>query len=174
MVQGNTPEARTSGGSAHDHVSGRVKFLVCVDRRPQTRVAVRYACWRAKNTGGTVSLLHVIEPPEFQHWAAVGGVMDAERREEAGQLLEDLSLEVNDWAGLRPELSVREGEIGEEILAQVREDSEVDVLVVGAAAPGDRSFSLITFLTEKLLGHLTVPLVVVPGNLTDEQISNMT
>ncbi len=174
MIQGNAPEAGTSGGSAHDHVPGRVKFLVCVDRRPQTRVAVRYACWRAKNTGGTVSLLHVIEPPEFQHWAAVGDVMDAERREEAGQLLEDLSLEVNDWAGLRPELSVREGEIGKEILAQVREDSEVDVLVVGAAAPGDRSFSLITFLAEKLLGHLTVPLVVVPGNLTDEQISNMT
>ena len=49
-----------------------------------------------------------------------------------------------------------------------------DVLVVGAAPPGARSFSLITFLAEKLLGHLTVPLVVVPGNLTDEQISNMT
>jgi len=174
MVQGNAPEAGTSGGTAQAHVPGRVKFLVCVDRRPQTRVAVRYACWRAKNTGGSVSLLHVIEPPEFQHWAAVGDVMDAERREEAGQLLEDLSLEVNDWAGLRPELSVREGEIGEEILAQVREDSEIDVLVVGAAPPGDRSVSLITFLAEKLLGHLTVPLVVVPGNLTDEQISNMT
>ena len=174
MVQGNAPGTGKSGDSAQGHVPGRVKFLVCVDRRPQTRVAVRYACWRAKNTGGAVSLLHVIEPSEFQHWAAVGDVMDAERREEAGQLLEDLSLEVNDWAGLRPELSVREGEIGEEILAQVREDSEIDVLVVGAAPPGDRSFSLITFLAEKLLGHLAVPLVVVPGNLTDEQISNMT
>jgi nucleotide-binding universal stress UspA family protein len=174
MIQDSAPEAGKSDGSAQDHVPGRVKFLVFVDRRPQTRVAVRYACWRAKNTGGTVDLLHVIEPPEFQHWVAVGDVMDAERREEAGQLLEDLSLEVNDWAGLRPELSVREGEIGEEILAQVREDSDVDVLVVGAAPPDDRSFSLITFLAEKLLGHLTVPLVVVPGNLTDEQISNMT
>ena len=126
------------------------------------------------NTGGTVSLLHVIEPPEFQQWAAVGDVTDAERREEAGQLLDDLSLEVNEWAGLRPELMVREGDVGKEILTQVREDSAIDVLVVGAAPPGDRRFSLITFLAEKLLGYLTVPLVVVPGNLSDRQIANMT
>lgn len=174
MARGGKSATKTTGGPSGDHVPGRVRFLVCVDRRPQSRVAVRYACWRARNTGGTVSLLHVIEPPEFQHWAAVGDVMDAERREEAGNLLDDLSLEVNDWAGVRPALLVREGEIGEEILAAVKEDSDIDVLVVGAAEPGDRRFSLITFLAEKLLGHLRVPLVVVPGNLTDEQISNMT
>ena len=174
MARGGKSATKTTGGPSGDHVPGRVRFLVCVDRCPQSRVAARYACWRARNTGGTVSLLHVIEPPEFQHWAAVGDVMDAERREEAGHLLDDLSLEVNDWAGVRPSLSVREGEIGEEILAAVKEDSDIDVLVIGAAEPGDRRFSLITFLAEKLLGHLRVPLVVVPGNLTDEQISNMT
>lgn len=174
MTPGNTPNETMVDASVGKHVPGRVKFLVCVDHRPQSRVAVRYACWRAKNTGGTVSLLHVIEPPEFQHWTAVGDVMDAERREEAGQLLDDLSLEVNEWAGLRPELVVREGEIGEEILSQVREDPAIDVLVVGAAPPDDRRFSLITFLAEKLLGNLAVPLVVVPGNLSDEQIANMT
>ena len=54
------------------------------------------------------------------------------------------------------------------------EDREIGVLVVGAAAPGDRRFSLITLPAEKLLGHLAVPLVVVPGNLGDEQITNMT
>lgn len=173
----STTKARhdaTGGATERKHVPGHVKFLVCVDARPQSRVAVRYACRRAENTGGSVSLLHVIEPPEFQHWTAVGDVMENERRADAEQLLNDLAIEVNDWAGVRPELSVREGDIGEEILAQVSEDEEIDVLVVGAAAPGDRSFSLITFLAEKLLGHLAVPLVVVPGNLSDEQIANMT
>ena len=54
--------------------------LVCVDRAPRSRVAMRYACRHAMKTGGKLSLLHVIEPPEFQHWNAVGGVMAAERR----------------------------------------------------------------------------------------------
>ena len=50
--------------------------LVCVDPTPRPRVAVRYA----KKTGGNVSWLRVIEPPEFQHWNAVDGVMAAEHR----------------------------------------------------------------------------------------------
>jgi hypothetical protein len=37
-----------------------------------------------------------------------------------------------------------------------------------------KSHYLFTFLAEKLLGRLAVPLVVVPGNLTDEPIANMT
>ena len=165
----NDGERRASG-----HVPGQVKFLVCVDRRPQSRVAVRYACRRAKNTGGSVSLLHVIEPPEFQHWAAVGEVMEDENREAAEHLLQDLATEVNEWAGVMPELVVREGEIGEQILAQVIADHAIDVLVIGAAPPDDQSFSLITFLAAKLLGNLPVPLVVVPGNLSDERINEMT
>ena len=135
---------------------------------------MRLACRRAKNTGGRVSLLHIIETPEFQHWAAVGDVMENERREDAEQLLNDLSVEVEEWAGLRPELKLREGEIGEQILTHIAEDREIDLLVIGAAAPDDKGFSLITFLAGKLLGRLSAPLVVVPGNLTDAQIVNMT
>ena len=54
--------------------------LVCVDPTPRPRVAVRYACRHAMKTGGNVSLLQIIEPPEFQHWNAVDGVMAAEHR----------------------------------------------------------------------------------------------
>ena len=45
---------------------------------------------------------------------------------------------------------------------------------VGAAAPASKDFSLITFLAGNLLGHLAVPLVVIPGNLSDDRIANMT
>ena len=156
------------------HVPGRVKFLVCVDHRPQSRVAVRYACMRARNTGGCVSLLHVVEPPEFQHWAAVGDVMKDERREAAELLLEDLARDVNQWTDVMPELIVREGDLGDEILTHVTDDKDIDVLVIGAVAPDKPGFSLVTFLAGKLLGNLAVPLVVVPANLSDEQIANMT
>lgn len=172
MMSNSTTNANMS--VANRHVPGRVKFLVCVDRRPQSRVAVRYASMRARNTGGGVSLLHVIEPPEFQHWAAVGDVMENEGREEAHQLLENLAREVDEWAGIMPELIVREGELGDEILSHVAADEAIDALVIGAAAPESKDFSLVTFLAGKLLGHLAVPLVVIPGNLSDDRIANMT
>ena len=162
----------SDAGAASPHIPGRVKFLVCVDRRPQSRVAVRYACMRAQNTDGCVSLLHVVEPPEFQHWAAVGDVMENEGRGEAEQLLEDLAHEVNEWVNVMPELIVRGGDLGDEILSHVEADGDIDVLVIGAAAPDDQEFSLVTFLAGKLLGHPAVQLVVVPANLSDEQIAN--
>lgn len=149
-------------------------FLVCVDRTPRSRVAVRYACRRAGKTGGNVSLLHVIEPPEFQHWNAVGDAMEVERRAEAKALLEDLAADATEWAGLPPDVFVREGDVGEEILAQVRDDPAIDVLVVGAASPTDKSFSMIKSLAGKLVRNLSIPLVVVPANLADEKIADVT
>ena len=148
-----------------DHIAGRVKYLVCVDGTAHSRVAVRFACLRAKN---------VIEPAEFQHWMAVEDVMKEERREETESLLQDLAAEVNEWAGVMPVLTVREGHIGEEILAAVEEDPEISFLVVGAAPPEVKRGSLISWLAGQLAGRLRIPLVIVPGNLTDEQLINLT
>ncbi len=163
-----------TGRDLPDHIAGRVKYLVCVDGTAHSRVAVRFACLRAKNTKGNVLLLNVIEPAEFQHWMAVEDVMKEERREETESLLQDLAAEVNEWAGVMPVLTVREGNIGEEILAAVEEDPEISFLVVGAAPPEVKRGSLISWLAGQLAGRLRIPLVIVPGNLTDEQLINLT
>ena len=118
---------------AAKHVAGHVNYLVCVDDSPHSRVAVRFACLRAKNAEGNVTLLTAIEPAEFQHWMAVEDVMLEERREEAERVLQDLAAEVNEWAGVMPSLTVRDGHIGDEILAAVEEDPTINFLVVGAA-----------------------------------------
>ncbi len=89
-------------------------------------------------------------------------------------LIQSVSTEIREFVGSIPEVMLREGDIGEEILAQVVEDPSIHLLVVGAAAPEEKRFSLITFLAGKLVGHLSIPLVVVPGNLSAAQIENMT
>ena len=157
-----------------EHIAGQVKYLVCVDGTVQSRVAVRFACLRAKNTSGYVVLLTVIEPAEFQHWMAVEDVMKEERRQEAEDLLHDLAAEVNEWAGVMPVFTVREGHIGEEILAAIEEDPTINFLVVGAAQPEAKRGSLISWLAGHLAGRLEIPLVIVPGNLSDDQLVNLT
>lgn len=156
------------------HVPGQANYLVCVDGSPQSRVAVRFACLRARNTSGNVILLTAIEPAEFQHWVAVEDVMIEERREEAERVLQDLAAEVNEWAGVIPALMVREGHIGDEILAAIEEDPSVSFLVVGAAPPAEQHGKLISWLAGQLAGRLTIPLVIVPGNLSDEQLAEIT
>ena len=69
---------------------------------------------------------------------------------------------------------MREGDIGEEIITRLRDDPAIDLLVVGAASPTDKSFSMIKSLAGKLVRNLSIPLVVVPANLADEKIADVT
>ncbi len=159
---------------ASGHRPGDVKFLVCVDGRRESRMALRFACRRVRNSGGRIALLHVIERPEFQHWAAIGEVMESEQRGEAEALLEGLAAEAEELAGRAPELHLRAGDLGDEILALVREDKTVDLLVLGATAPEEKRYSRISELANRLIGRLRVPLMIVPGNLAPDEIDALT
>jgi len=155
------------------HVAGQVKFLVCVDASSPSRVAVHYACKRAKNTDGRVALLHVVPPADFRQWSGVEEMMREERRNEAEALLQELAADVNAWAGILPELMVREGRIGDEILGAVEQDRSIDLLCVGSN-PAEGRGKLVSFLAGHLAGRLSIPLIIVPGTLSDEQIVAIT
>ena len=157
-----------------DHIAGQVKFLVCVDDSEDCRVALRFAALRARNSGGAVVLLYVIEPADFQHWVAVEKLMEEEQREEAEQLLHDLAAEVYDFAEIRPILVFRVGRRGDETLKLIEEDPSINSLVLGAAPEGEGTNDLVRKLGDELTKRLRIPLTVVPGNLTDEQLVNIT
>ena len=60
------------------HIPGHVKFLVCVDDSEECKVALKFACMRAKNTEGSVLMLYVIEPQDLMHFAGVENIMETE------------------------------------------------------------------------------------------------
>lgn len=151
----------------------RFKFLVCVDGSPQSHAALRFAALRARNVGGLLALLHVIEPAECLGWMSIDDAMEQESRAEAELLLHGLAGEVQRLTGLIPELHIRQGQIGEEILASIAEDGDIHALVVGAAPPAVRRGRLISWLAGELAGTLDIPLLVVPGNLTTERIDRL-
>ncbi len=164
----------SNNASGKEHVAGQITFLVCVSHDDHSAVAARFAAMRAQNSGGAVALLHVTQPPEFQHWAAVGERMREETREEAEEMLDRLAGEVEAMLGVKPSLHLREGRIGEEILGHIDESQSIDLLVVSAAPPDDGHGSLISWLAGQLAGRLNIPLVIVPGNLSDQQLRDLT
>jgi nucleotide-binding universal stress UspA family protein len=149
------------------------KFLVCVDGSPQSRAALRFAALRARNTGGLLALLHINEPIDCREWMSIAAAMEEEQRTEAELLLHDLAGEVNNLTGLLPEIQIRRGPIGSEILAAIREDGDIYALVVGTSPPSQRRGRLISWLASELAGSLDIPLVIVPGNLTARQIERL-
>jgi len=145
-------------------------FLVVVDETPEHRVAVNYAARRAAHTGGRIALLHVIEPPEVQHWVAIEELAREERREAAEELLRGLCDEIAPTAGSMPIVFIREGRRRDELLALIAEDPSISILVLGAGTGPEGPGPLIGYLTGKTAARLRIPITIVPGGLTDAQI----
>lgn len=149
-------------------------FLVVVDESEEMRIALRYASLRARSVGGKVALLYVIEPSDFVHWMAVEDLEKEERRAEAETLLQDLATEVNRITGTMPVLHLREGARRDELLKLIAEDPTISILVLAASTAPTGPGPLISALTSKFINKLRVPVTIVPGNLTDEQLEALT
>ena len=148
-------------------------FLVVVDESEEHRAALRFACRRAEHTGGRVALLHVVEPTDFQHWMAVEEVIRAQRRHEAEQLLQRVAKEVNALTGTLPALHLREGSAREELFHLIDEEPSISILVLGASSSGETAGPLIQYLTGKGSRRLRIPVTIVPGGLTIEEIDDL-
>ncbi len=68
---------------------------------------------------------------------------------------------------------IREGEPVVEIMAQVQDDPEVGVLVLGAGTGRKGPGPLVTQLS-KNSGTLPIPVTIVPGDLSKERLEAIT
>lgn len=149
------------------------KFLVVLDDSRECLNAMRFAAMRAAKTGGGVEVLAIIEPEEFNHWLGVGNLMRDEARERIEVHFEVFAKWMRDRQGVDPELVIREGEPLKEIMAQIKEDKDVGVLVLGAGDDTKGPGPLVTALSRQS-GTLTVPLTIVPGDMSKERLEAIT
>ncbi|MBM3646989.1 MAG: universal stress protein [Alphaproteobacteria bacterium] len=145
-------------------------FLVVVDESPEMPKALRYACRRAKRTGGRVAMLYVMDPPEGQQWGAVVDLMRQEARQQAEEVIARHADTAVSLTGQPPTIHIREGKKRDELVKLLTEDRSVSVLVLGSASSGEGPGPLVTAFAGKLGGQLRVPLTIVPGALTDAEI----
>ena len=149
----------------------RRKFLVVVDGTPESEVAIHFASLRAKHTDGVVTLLAVLEPGDAsQQWLGVKNIMQEEAREEAEQLLHRLASHVNEYAGIRAELIIREGRRAEQVKALIEEDKDIAILVLAAGIGKEGPGPLVTLVAAGRDKAFNIPVTVVPGDLSEEEL----
>lgn len=149
------------------------KFLVVLDDSRECLNAMRFAALRAAHTGGGVQILSIIPPEEYQHWMGVADLMRAEARERIEAHFEVFAKWMRDKQGINPELIIREGDPVTEILAQVKEDPTVGVLVLGAGTEKSGPGPLVTQMTRNS-GSLPFPITIVPGDMSKERLESIT
>ena len=116
----------------------------------------------------------MLEPADFQHWMTVGELMRDEAREEAEKHLQQLSEQVNELTGKVPVLFVREGVRSEELVKVIEEEPSISILVLAASADAEGPGPIISHLVNKMAGKIRIPITIVPGDLTDEQLRLLT
>jgi nucleotide-binding universal stress UspA family protein len=151
----------------------KAKFLVVIDDTPECDRAVYFASRRAARVAVTVVMLRVIETHDHsQQWLGVADIMRAEAHEEANAMLAKFAARSNGIAGITPECVIREGNVAEEILKLIEEDEDIAVLVLAAAADSEGPGPLVTNLS-KTAGSFPIPIAIVPGQLSDEDLDAM-
>lgn len=146
------------------------KFLVVVDGTPESEVALKFAARRALHTNGVVALFAILEPGDFQHWLGVESIMREEARQEAEAILHRLAAQVNDLTGRLPELIIREGKKAEQLKELIEEDHSIAILVLAAGTGKEGPGPLVQLVASAAENAFPIPVTVVPGSLTDEEI----
>lgn len=156
------------------HAEGhKRKFLVVVDETPECESALAFAASRAQRTHGQLALLYVIEPgEEFQHWLGIEEVAREEGLNKAKAVFRMFGrkLKAMGFENLAPEEIVRDGIKAEEITKLIEEDQDIGVLVLGASKDPSGPGPLVTTLAGGHAGMFPVPITVVPGHLSIDEI----
>src|ERR1700752_598278 len=149
------------------------KCLVIVDDSAEWDRAVRYASRWAIRAGGGVVMLRIVETEDQnQQWLGVADIMRAEALEEANEALHRASGRANGIAAITPERVIREGDPAEQILDVIDKDVDISMLVL-AANPGPEGPGPIISTMAKTGGSFPIPVAIVSGDLSDEQIDGL-
>lgn len=151
----------------------RTSILVCVNDTDHSRVAVKFACSQARKKGCEVTLLNVIEPADYQGLAAVVGKMEEDKRNQAEAVINDMAELAKTYADIMPILLIREGDIGKQIIKAVNKDHSIGMVILGSSPETPGRGSWLSSLASKLGKELLIPLVIIPGNLTEQQIEEL-
>jgi hypothetical protein len=135
---------------------------------------VYFAARRAARVGAGVIMLRVIETHDRnQQWIGVADIMKAEAHEEANAALDKYATRANGMAGITAERVVREGATADEILGLIEDDEDIAILVLAAGTGKDGPGPLVASVGSAA-GDYPIPVAIVPGHLTDEELDAMT
>ncbi|MET0371269.1 MAG: universal stress protein [Sphingobium sp.] len=147
-------------------------YLVVVDESPEAETALRFAARRAAKTNGSVRILALIPPSEFVQWGGVQATIEDEAMQRAEALVMSAAGTLTDESGIRPAITVRQGDAVTVVRATLAEMDDVAALVLGAAASGHPG-ALVSHFAGADAGKLPCPLMIIPGGLDDATIDRL-
>jgi len=99
--------------------------------------------------------------------------MQNEAKQEANLKLKQASGVVKEETGHKPPMHLRQGNIIEELFSLMEEEKNINVLVLATNTDDNGPGPIISALTNKEYTRLRIPIMIVPGKFTKDQISQI-
>ncbi len=151
----------------------RPKYLIVIDDSEECDRAIYFAAKRCARISAGLVMLAVTDIEGFDQWLGVGDVMKQEAQDEADKVLETAAARCRELAGLEPERIVANGLKADAIKSLINEDRDIIFLVLAASAGTEGPGPLVSLLAGKAAGTFPVPIVIVPGDLSNEEIDSL-
>ena len=155
-------------------MSDRYACLVIADESEEFPDALIYAGLLCKNTGWRLIMLRVIEPSDPAPWASITDEMRRQAQDAAESLTQRFAAEVWAECGVTAEPVLREGDAKPELRKLLEQDASIKLVVLAAAAGPGGPGPLVTQLSKSAgLGPRPIPVLVVPGALSRDEIRKL-
>ena len=129
--------------------------------------------FRSDDGGDSWSLNEALwRMPERKQWMGVADIMQAEAMEAANAVLDKFVARMKHIANIKPDRVIREGNTSEEIAKLIDEDADIGILVLGAGTGKEGPGPLVSDIA-KTAGTFPIPVAIVPGHLSDEDLEAM-
>ena len=151
---------------------GQRTSLVVVDDSAESRVALRFAARRAAKTNGRIEVLGLVEAQDFVQFGGVQAAIEEEQRLRIEGVVSSAIGELLDESGVEANIVLAKGESAKALRDYLGEREDVSALVLGAAPSGSPG-PLVGSFCGNDAGKLPVPVMLIPGSLSDERLEQL-
>lgn len=150
----------------------RKNYLVIIDESDELKNAIYFAAKRSATTNANLIMLYVVRPAVNAEWATVGNLIEQEETSEGKKISRLWSTLVEDKFKIKPQIIIKMGDKVDEIIKFLREDKSIRFLVLASSIDGDNPGPIIKSLLKKM-NDLSVPLLIIPGLISEKELDNL-
>ena len=147
------------------------KFLVVIDDSKELKNAIHFAAQRAKNTDGTLSMLYVVDHAINAQWSKVEHLIEQEETSEDKKICRNWVQIIKDKFNIDTEIIIKLGKKKDEIIKILKEDKDIRFLVLATSDDGENPGPVIKSLLSSKMRDLSIPIVLVPGSMDENDIN---
>lgn len=154
--------------------TGHDVYLIVWNDAEEFLISLRYTARLAAANNAHVGVLATIDDQEFQHWKNVETMMRKELRENTEKLVWSVAKKVNELNGQIPILYVKEGKAPENAVVETLDaDPNIKMVIMTGSVSSGGPGGLVNYFSSKGLSKLRVPFVIIPGNITQNDIDSL-